>query len=105
MLRLLRIVPGWAWATLLAAVLSGAGWLYVQGARAERDAALAELQTSRGEVAALESALEWRRDNARRLLAALEQREQDLAAARNEIRGHLEALDRLEESDAEVGGC
>ncbi|MDR5867288.1 hypothetical protein QC818_10850 [Halomonas koreensis] len=110
MIRLLRLIPGWVWAALLAVALAGGGWLYLQGleaarnlAAAERDAAQADLERTQGEVAALTSALEWRRENARNLLAALEQREQALADARETIRGHLEALDRLEEDDAEVG--
>lgn len=60
----------------------------LEGVTAQRDAYLAELKSPRGEVAAMESALEWRRENARQLLAALEQREQALAAAHDEIRGH-----------------
>ncbi|WP_152561237.1 hypothetical protein [Halomonas salina] len=109
MTHLVKLVPGWAWAALLAAALAAGGWLYVQGVEASRDAAVAQraaaradLEKSQGEVAALTSALEWRRENARRLLAALEQREQALAAARDRINEHRAALDRLEANDAEV---
>ncbi|WP_136247946.1 DUF4200 domain-containing protein [Halomonas borealis] len=98
----LRLVPGWAWVGLLAIVLTWLGWLQLERVTAQRDAALAELNSTRGEIAALESGLEWRRENARRLMAALEQREQALTAARETIRGHREALDRLEDDDAEV---
>ncbi|MCK2183521.1 hypothetical protein [Halomonas getboli] len=109
MSTLIRLVPGWAWAALLATALAAGGWLYLQGVQASRDAAIAQrdaaraaLEKSQGEVAALTSALEWRRENARRLLAALEQREQALAAARDRINEHRAALDRLEDTDAEV---
>ncbi|MGM0703874.1 MAG: hypothetical protein ACQEUG_15950 [Pseudomonadota bacterium] len=102
-LRLLKLVPGWAWMALAAALAVGAGWLRLEHVTAERDAAHARLETSRGEVAALESALEWRRENARKLRDALDRREQALAEARKTIQAHRAALAQLESTDAETG--
>lgn len=102
-LRLLKLVPSWAWLALAAVLAVGAGWLRLEHVTAERDAAHTQLEASRGEVAALESALEWRRENAQQLMAALDERERELAEARETIAAHREALDKLEEEDAETG--
>lgn len=101
-MNLAKLIPSWVWAALLAAGLAAAGWLHLQKVVAERDGARAQLETARGEAAALESALVWRREQDRRLREILARREQALADAHEMIRGHLDDLARLEQSDEKV---
>lgn len=98
----LRLVPNWVWLALLATAAGGAGWVYHQGVVAERDTARAAAATAQAESAALTSALHWRRAHAQQLLEALQQRQQALDDARDEIRYHREALEALEQSDDQV---
>ena len=98
----LKIIPQGVWVALLAALLAGAGWMQYRTVTAERDALAAQLERSQAETQAMESALEWRRQHARDLEAALARRERDIQAAQQQIRGHLEALDRLERDDDQV---
>ena len=101
-MSLLKIIPGWGWLALGLAVLSALAFMQYRAVTAERDALAAQLERSQAEAQALESALEWRRQHARDLEAALAKRERDIQAAQQQIRGHLEALDRLERDDEQM---
>ncbi|MGP9764564.1 hypothetical protein ACT3UM_02400 [Halomonas sp. AOP13-D3-9] len=100
--RLLRWVPGWLWAVIALVIAAFLLWGHIQGLVAERDDAIGQLKTSRLEVAVLESALEWRREQAARQLKALEAREAELQRVRAEHSQQLEALEQLEQTDEET---
>jgi hypothetical protein len=101
-LKLLRWVPGWLWAVIALVIAAFLLWGHIQGLGAERDEAIGQLKTSRLEVAVLESALQWRREEAARQLQALEAREAELQRVRAEHSQQLEALDQLEQTDEET---
>ena len=84
------------------AVAGALAFMQYRTVTAERDALASQLERSQAETQALESELEWRRQHARDLEAALANRERDIQAAEKQIRGHLEALDRLERDDEQV---
>ncbi|CAM0557114.1 hypothetical protein EHLJMEHL_02202 [Vreelandella titanicae] len=101
-LKLLRWVPGWLWAVIALVIATFLLWGHIQGLGAERDEAIGQLETSRLEVAVLESALQWRREEAARQLQALEAREAELQRIRAEHSQQLEALEQLEKTDEET---
>ncbi|CAO1663483.1 hypothetical protein NYA30BAC_01972 [Halomonas sp. NYA30] len=101
-LKLLRWVPGWAWVVALVFVLAFSLLGFIQGVVSERDQAVSELETSRLETRALESALEWRRTQAAKQLQALELREAELQRVRAGHQQQLDALNQLEQNDEET---
>lgn len=101
-LKLLRWVPGWIWIAALAIVLVFSLRGFIQGVVSERDQAVSELETSRLETRALESALEWRRAQAAKQLQALELREAELQRVRASHQQQLDALNQLEQNDEET---
>jgi len=99
---LLRLVPGWLWLTLLVAAAGALGWWRIEAVTAQRDAARARIETSEARAAALQSALDYRRAEAKRLSAALADREAALADANQQIAGARRDLRQLETIDAET---
>ena len=99
--RLLRAVPLWAWLIAAAALAGGLGWLRLEAVTAQRDAALAQVETAEARAAALQSGLDYRAE-AQRLNAALAEREESLAEASEEIQAKRDALAQLERNDAAI---
>lgn len=101
-LKLFRWVPGWLWTVIALVIAAFLLWGHIQGLVAERDEANGHLETSRLEVAVLESGLQWRREQAARQLQALEARNAELQRVRADHSQQLEALDQLEQTDEET---
>lgn len=101
-LRLLRWIPRWVWAVIAVVIAAFLVWAYIQGLVCDRNNAVRQLDRARLEAAALESALEWRREQAARQQQALEARETELQRVRDEHSQQLEALDQLEQTDDET---
>ncbi|WP_162500806.1 hypothetical protein [Modicisalibacter coralii] len=100
--KLLRLVPGWAWLALLAAVAGALGWWRIEALTAQRDAARAQAEKSEDLAAALQSALDYRRAEAQRLNAALADREAALSDANEQIDAKRRDLRQMEKTDAET---
>lgn len=102
MTGLLRAVPLWAWLLAASALAGGLGWLRLDAVTAQRDAALAQVETAEARAAVLQSALDYRRAETQRLNAALAEREESLAEASEEIQAKRDALAQLERNDAAI---
>lgn len=102
MTTILRLIPSWAWLLIAALAAAGAVWLHLQTVTAELDAALEQVDKAEARAAVLQSALDYRRAQSRRLDEALTQRQDALASANEEIATAREALDKMERQDANV---
>lgn len=101
-LKLLRVVPRWAWAVIALVVAAFLFLEHHQRLVAERDSAIGQWERVRLEANALQSALEWRRAQAARQLQALEAREAELETVKAEHSERLKALEQLEQNDEET---
>jgi hypothetical protein len=99
---LLGWVPKWIWAAIALVIAAFLVWAYIQGLVCDRNNAVRQLERARLEAAALESALEWWREQAARQQQALEVREAALQRASARYSQQLEALDQLEQTDDET---
>lgn len=100
--RLLRLVPGWAWLLLAGVIAAALTWWRLDVVTAQRDAARSDADTAKARAAVLQSGLDYRRAEAKRLNAALSDREAALADANEQIAAKRRDLRQLETNDADT---